>query len=399
MHNKTFRTLALFSILIFSYCESAKSDESDKNTKPSNTNKVARSETLKEYLGKLIFFDTNLSSPAGQSCSSCHTPNFAFTEPNQEIPTSEGVVAGRFGKRNAPTVMYAQFSPPFHYDANLGSYVGGQFLDGRAATLDVQAKAPFLGAIEMANPNVKSVIKKIKKANYAPLFFSVYGLKALSSDNNVFNLVADAIAAYERTQVFGSFSSKYDAYLAGNVELSPLELQGLQVFEDPGKGNCAACHSSRPAADGTPPLFTDFTYENLGIPRNPANPFYRNDPKFNPDGWNFVDNGLGAVVGASNQNGKFRVPTLRNLARTAPYFHNGYFSSLHAVVDFYNTRDVKPACADVLTNETQANQNYCWPIPEVSDNVNHAELGRLGLTDAEVDAIVAFLNTLEDGYQ
>ncbi|MEQ1636041.1 MAG: cytochrome c peroxidase [Methylococcales bacterium] len=359
----------------------------------------ARSDSLKEYLGKLIFFDTNLSTPAGQSCGSCHDPSFAFTEPDQGSPTSEGVIAGRFGNRNAPTALYAKFSPVFHYDEAIGGYVGGQFLDGRAESLEEQAKGPFLNPLEMANPDKAAVVKKLKRTQYKYLFYLVYGWDTFFSVDKAYNRMVDAIAAFERTQEFSTFSSKYDAYLAGNAELSPLEMQGLQIFEAPDKGNCAACHTSRTAADGTPPLFTDFTYDNLGVPRNPANRFYDNDPEFNPAGWDFVDKGLGGALGADDQNGKFKVPTLRNLSRSAPYFHNGYFTSLRGVVDFYNTRDVKPACQDSFTDETQADENYCWPVPEISEHVNHAELGNLGLSDDEVDALVAFLQTLEDGYQ
>ena len=142
---------------------------------------------------------------------------------------------------------------------------------------------------------------------------------------------------------------KYDHWLRGETELSEQELRGLKLFEAEDKGNCAACHPSRPAADGSPPLFTDFTYDNLGVPRNPENPFYSLPSDLNPDGFAFVDLGLGKTVNDPAQNGKFRVPTLRNVAVTAPYMHNGVFKTLFNVVAFYNTRDVAE-----------------WPAPEVS---------------------------------
>jgi len=154
------------------------------------------------------------------------------------------------------------------------------------------------------------------------------------------------------------------------------------LFEDENKGLCAECHPSGPGPNQEPPLFTDFTYDNLGVPKNPENPYYYLPKSLNPDGEQFVDLGLGSIVEKLEENGKFRVPTLRNVAVTAPYMHNGVFKTLRQVVVFYNTRDVGP-----------------WPAPEVPQNVNREELGDLGLAEQEVDAIVAFLRTLTDGYE
>ena len=355
--------------------------------------------TPKVKLGRQLFFDTNLSSPAGQSCASCHEPRRAFTDPDKRIPTSEGVISGRLGSRNTPTAMYAAFSPEFHYDEKEGLFVGGQFWDGRAASLEEQAKQPFLNPLEMANPSRSAVVKKVRRTPYARLFEEVYGQGALDETHRAYDLIADSIAAFERSPAFNRFSSKYDAYLAGEARLSAKELRGLRVYEDPAKGNCAACHPNRPSEDGSPPSFTDFTYDNLGVPRNPDNPFYALRPEFNPTGWAFVDRGLGASVGSAAEDGKFKVPTLRNIAVTGPYMHNGYFRNLHAVVEFYNNRDVKPACRDAMTRERNVLRQGCWPVSEVAENVNHDELGNLGLTDREMDDLVAFLNTLTDGYR
>jgi cytochrome c peroxidase len=355
--------------------------------------------TPKVKLGGELFFDTNLSTPAGQSCASCHEARRAFTDPDKRIPTSEGVISERFGSRNTPTAMYAAFSPEFHFDEEEGLFVGGQFWDGRAANLEEQAKQPFLNPLEMANPSRAAVVKKVRRAPYARLFEEVYGQGALDETERAYDLIADAIAAFERSPALNRFSSKYDAYLAGKARLSPKELRGLKVFEDPAKGNCAACHPNRPSEDGSPPLFTDFTYDNLGVPGNPDNPFYALPSKFNPNGRAFVDRGLGASVGSADEDGKFKVSTLRNIAVTAPYMHNGYFRSLRAVVEFYNNRDVKPACRHAMTRERAALRQGCWPVPEVADNVNQDELGNLGLTDREMDDLVAFLNTLTDGYR
>jgi cytochrome c peroxidase len=328
-----------------------------------------------------LFHDRNLSTPPGQACVDCHSPEAGFGDVNPNLPVSQGVHKDRFGKRNDLTAAYASFSPEFHYDANENGYVGGYFWDGRAATLEEQAKGPFLNALEMANPNEEAVIEKIRRSDYADLFREVFGPDALRNTARAHNLAAEAIAAYERSSELNQFSSKYDFYLNKKVQLSEQEMRGLVLFEDKNKGNCAACHPSRPGPDGSPPLFTDYTYDNLGIPKNPENPFYYLPKQFNPDGVAFVDQGLGAVVNKTEHNGKFKVPSLRNIARTSPYSHNGYFKTLRQIVVFYNTRDIGP-----------------WPPPEVAANVNRDELGNLGLTQQEVDDIATFLCALTDGY-
>ncbi|MFZ5483386.1 MAG: cytochrome-c peroxidase [Pseudomonadota bacterium] len=346
-------------------------------------------------LGRLLFFDTGLSNPPGQSCATCHAPGVAFTDPDTGQPTSKGVHPDRFGSRNTPSAMYMRFSPTFHYDAGEKLYVGGQFWDGRAATLEEQAKGPFLNPVEMANPDAAAVVDKVRRTAYADRFETVFGPGALADVQTAYNRIAAAIAAFERSAEFSPFSSRYDAWLAGKGGLSEQELRGLKLFEDEKKGNCAACHTSRPGPKGEPPLFTDFTYDNLGVPRNPDNPHYRLPKPFNPDGAAFVDPGLGGVLGKPEERGKFKVPTLRNIALTAPYMHNGYFKTLRGVVAFYNDRDVKPRCKGERA-EAEALAQGCWPAPELARNVNTEEMGRLGLSEQEVDDIVAFMATLTD---
>jgi cytochrome c peroxidase len=336
--------------------------------------------SAKQSVGLALYSDTNLSSPAGQSCASCHTLSHGAVDPDSNIPTSEGAILGRFGSRNSPTAFYAQYSPPFHYDAVDDTYVGGQFWDGRATSLEEQAKGPFLNPVEMNNPDKAAVVAKVASSTYAVQFKQVYGANVFSNVNTAYDDIADAIATFERMPTFAPFRSRYDAYLAGTGTLSAQELSGLALFEDPAKGNCSACHPSRAAADGTPPLFTDFTYDNLGIPPNPSNPYYTDPPQFNPAGAAYVDHGLGGALGDAAQDGRFKVPTLRNLGKTGPYGHNGYFPDLHSVVDFYNTRDV-----------------VAGPPAEIPATVNHDELGNLGLSPQEVNDIVAFLGTLSDG--
>lgn len=361
---------------------------------------TAASQANLELLGKDLFEDSDLSEPAGQSCASCHDAAQAFTDPNRSEPTSQGVHPGLFGKRNAPTAAYAQFSPAFHYDTGGGTYVGGQFLDGRASMLEDQAKQPFLNPAEMANLNEQAVVDKVRNASYAPLFLQVFGAGALDDAEQAYDRIVQAIAAFERTKTFAPFTSKFDYFLKGQAQLTTQEASGMALFTDPKKGNCAACHPIAPLANGTPPLFTDFTYDNLGVPRNPDNPFYGQGVGFNPDGWSFVDLGLGGALGIAAQNGRFKVPTLRNIALTAPYMHNGYFTDLRSVVQFYNDRDLRPRCVGAMwTRDADAQSQECWPEAEVPATVNHVELGHLGLTGQEIDDIVAFLQTLSDGWQ
>lgn len=330
-------------------------------------NVAATELSAKEKLGKILFFDNRLSSPPGQSCASCHSPGAGYNGiGDANITAYEGAVPGRFGNRNPPAAAYASFSPDFHYDSTEGMYIGGQFWDGRAATLAEQAKGPFLNPVEQNNSSKADVVGLVSSSNYAGLFEEVYGLNALSNTDTAYDYIADAIAAFESSSEVNKFSSKYDLYLQspGKNPLSPQEARGLKLFNDPAKGNCAACHPS----SGSKPLFTDFTYDNLGVPR-----VFKGD----------ADLGLGAVVGDPAQNGKFKVPTLRNVGVAASYGHNGYFKTLKEIVHFYNTRDVA---------------KERWPAPEVPQNVNTTELGKLGLSSAEEDDIVAFMLTLTDGY-
>ena len=340
------------------------------------------SDATRTLVGKLLYHDVNLSTPPGQSCASCHSPQAGFADPDRDLPVSRGVKPWLTGNRNSPTAAYAAYSPSFHFDTVDGVYVGGQFWDGRAATLEEQAKGPFLNPLEMANPDEAAVVQAVRQSEYARLFEEVFGQGALSRTEMAYDQIAEAIAAFERTAEVSPFTSKFDHSLQGTATLAAAEARGLALFNDPAKGNCAACHPST-GVGGNPPLFTDFTYDNLGVPKNPLNPFYQLAPQYNPDGAAFVDRGLGQTTGQASEDGKFKVPTLRNLALTAPYMHNGVFATMKEVVEFYNTRDTDP---------------QRWGAPEVAANVNQDELGNLGLSAQEVDDIVAFLGTLADGW-
>jgi cytochrome c peroxidase len=367
---------------------------------------LAQSLTPKEQLGKSLFFD-KISEPDSMSCASCHAPRVGFTGPiagiNLHGAVYRGAVPQRFGNRKPPSAAYATLSPVFHYDSEEGLFVGGNFWDGRATGERLgnpaadQALGPFLNPVEQNNRSRQAVLEQVANSKYADLWEEVWG-EPISYDTTEdidknYDRIGLAIAVYEASSEVNQFSSKYDYYLAGEVELTEQEAWGLELFE--GKAMCSACHPSEPGPNDEPPLFTDFTYDNLGVPKNPENPFYDMD-EFNPEGADWIDPGLGGFLltrpewaDMANENmGKHKVPTLRNVdKRPGPAFpkafaHNGFFKSLEEITHFYNTRDVED-----------------WPAPEVPENVNTDELGNLGLTAEEEAAIVAFMKTLSDGFQ
>jgi len=356
----------------------ADSDDTDTDALDAETAKATSAS-----VGKLIFFDPNLSDPPGQSCSTCHDPAHAYADPRPG-PTSEGAVKGRFGFRNSPSIVYSSFTPVLGAAGDETGFSGGLFLDGRVPTLETQVESPLLNPLEMNNADRAAVVAKIKASHYAKSFKKVFGKNVFNDVDTAFEHIGDAIAAFERTGIAKRFTSKYDAFLAGKVKLTDSETRGLALFEDEKRGNCASCHIDKPGDDGSPPLFTDFGYDNLGIPKNPANPFYTLPPELNPNGANFVDHGLSAAIINPRQDGKFKAQTLRNIALTAPYGHNGYFPTLKSIVDFYNTRDVRTAH---------------WDAPEVRFDLNVVDMGNLGLSDQDVADVVAFLETLTDGFK
>ncbi|WP_121355986.1 cytochrome-c peroxidase [Flavisolibacter nicotianae] len=333
----------------------------------------------KVQLGRQLFFDKNLSNPIGQSCASCHSPEAAFSDPAHSI-TSQGAVSRLFNNRNCPSVTYSSFAPAFRFDTTDSLYMGGFFFDGRVNSLQEQAKKPFLNQLEMNNTDAAMVVAKLRSADYYPLYKKIYG--DATNVEQAFGNLADAIATFEQSSQVNAFSSKFDDYLQGKAQLTEPEKRGFELFNDPLKGNCAACHISDPDPDFGKVLFTDFTYDNIGVPKNPANPFYSIPSAFNPQGTSALDYGLGGVLNDPAYYGHFKVPSLRNAALTAPYFHNGFFTTLEEVVHFYNKRDVES-----------------FPTAEFPATVNHQEMGNLHLTTQEEKDIVAFLKTLSDGYK
>lgn len=370
-----------------------------------------------ELLGKNLFFD-KISYPDNMACADCHSPQTGFTGPvggiNIRGAVYRGAVPQRFGNRKPPSAAYATLSPVFHYDGGEELFEGGNFWDGRATGNHLgnpaadQALGPFLNPVEQNVLSKEDVLKQIAESKYAGLWEKVWGEPVDYSTPEMTELNYDrvglSVAAYEASSEVNAFTSKFDYYLKGMVELSEEEMWGMELFNSEEKGKCFLCHISESCTNGEHPLFTDFTYDNIGTPKNPENPFYSMDMVYlddgspiNPEGASWVDPGLGGFLLSSGNPdwvsmaydnwGKHKVPTLRNVAKSSgnsfpkAYMHNGVFKSLKEVVHFYNTRDVEN-----------------WPEPEVASTVNTEELGNLGLTSEEEDAIVAFMKTLSDGY-
>ncbi|WP_444898892.1 cytochrome-c peroxidase [Microbulbifer sp. VAAC004] len=349
-------------------------------------------------LGFLLYNDLNISARRNTGCVTCHAHSAGFADPRSaadpvNMPVSPGSEPGKFGTRNAQTAAYATFSPPFHWDEQNQTYVGGQFWDGRANSLKDQAIGPPLNPLEMAMPNKEAVLARLaENPVYLEAFRRLYGVDLKWPQvEMVYPKFGAAIGSFEPTDEFAEFNSKYDYYVAGKIDLTPQEQLGLQLFN--GKAKCSNCHSSKPPANYPHALFTDFTYDNLGLPVNPRIAGLHGVDSLP------LDLGLGgrpeiaAKHPDGSQNGKFKVPTLRNIEITPPYGHNGVFATLEQIVHFYNTRDTLGEVPDA----TDPNFGITgWPKPEVPKNVNRAELGNLGLTDEEEAAVVVFLKTLTD---
>ena len=409
-------------------------------------------------LGKLLFYDQQLSVRRNEACAFCHMPETGFTGPvsalNQTAVSYPGSIRSRFGKRTPQTHTYASFAPVLHYNALQGDLVGGAFWDMRATGLRLnnplaeQAQGPPLDPDEMGMIDAACVVHRLSERPYRRLAEELWGAQAFAirwprgvktvcdrpgpaSDSDplpvhlasidrgvaqgTFDQIAQSIAAYEGSTEVNSFSSKYDYVMAGKAQFTPDEKIGYALFRSKAT-HCNECH--RDGGPGEEPLFTDFTASNLGLPYNPAIPFYEENvpDKFgyaaNPLGLNFLDPGVGGFLKsrldpdrgwtsrATSFSGKYKTPTLRNVdKRPRPdfvkaYMHNGYLKSLREVVHFYNTRDTLPRCKVGDSGEKAT----CWPAPEHPETMNRRQLGNLGLSAHQEKQIVAFLKTLTDGY-
>jgi cytochrome c peroxidase len=381
------------------------------------------------------------------------------SELNRTTGAYPGSVRTRFSNRKPQTHAYAPLSPVLHYNPGQGDLVGGNFWDMRATGRRLgnpaaeQAEGPPTNPVEMGLPDIACVVYRVSQRPYRALFESLWGPQAFAVEwpsdaeevcnrpgpadagqplpvhlspidrgrvSTTFDQMAQSIAGYEASAEVTSFTSKFDAVLAKKAQFTPQEQQGYDLFR--GKARCNECH--RDGGPGEDPLFTDFTASNIGTPANPRLPYYEeNQPDglgyaANPKGSSFVDGGVGTFLSqghllsqpsavdqrwlklAPDNQARMQVPTLRNVDRrpypafVKAYGHNGYFTSLKEIVHFYNTRDVLPRCKPHDAGEGRT----CWPAPESTDNMNRSKVGNLGLSEAEEDAIVSFMQTLTDGF-
>ena len=362
-------------------------------------------------LGRMMFSDVSLSASGSMSCASCHDPAHGFAPANALPVQLGGPHMDQPGLRNVPALTYIQASPAFaeHFFDNEdegdesvdNGPSGGLTWDGRVDRGSAQAKIPLLSPFEMANATPADVVAEVSRASYAKDFEALYGADIFKDTDKAFDDIAAAFESYEEDYAsFYPYSSKYDAYLKGTAQLSAQEQHGLELFEAEDKGNCASCHLSRPANDGTPPQFTDFGLLALAVPRNAAIPANKDPAYFDlgacgPQRTDLKDH--------PEYCGIFLTPSLRNVALRQSFFHNGEFHTLRDAVEFYATRDTNPGkwypknadgsidMYDDLPKQYWANINMDPPFG-----------GKPGdkpqLDDAEIDDIVAFLKTLTDGY-
>lgn len=316
-------------------------------------------------IGQEIFLDSSLSRPVGQACVSCHSPAVAFADPR---PVSAGAVKGRKGTRNAPSLMYAALIPSFAYEdlftkdgREIYAYEGGLFHDGRARDLFEQVQQPFFDRNEMNLPDLAELAARLRRSDYAGEMKHWIGPQRWEDDKQLTYHAFRALVEFLKDPMFRPFDARIDDYLAGNSEaLSEAERRGLEVFR--GAGKCADCHLLEPTG-WTPPLLSDFGYDNLGVPSRGEK-----------------DPGLGAKIGDEGM-GQFRAPSLRNIELTGPYMHNGSIQTLQEVMEFYNKRDL----------ETQR-----WGTTDFPETVNREDMGNLKLTDQQVKDLVALMAAFTD---
>ncbi len=343
--------------------------------------------TTLEALGERLFFDVNLSANRTQSCATCHDPEYGFADPRGMA--SIGDDGHSLGDRNAPSAAYASFTPEFHKTAD-GIWAGGQFWDGRANRLEDQAGGPPLNPIEMGMENEAAVIARLlEDPVYTEAFSALFEEGVLSDPQTGYTAMTDAIAAFERTEIFAPFDSKYDRFLRGEVELTREEDLGRVLFFSEQFTNCNLCHQLGQSQLDPQETFTNYEYHNIGVPENLSLREMNGVPR------GTVDVGLAAHPDMDDNptlRGKFKTPTLRNVAVTGPYMHNGVFEDLRTVVLFYNqfnTTDVK--------RRTNPETGESFRMPAVPATLAVEELTHgPALDDRRVDAIVAFLKTLTD---
>ncbi len=364
-----------------------------------------------DALGKKIFFDTALSQSGKMSCASCHSPEHAYGPPNGLAVQLGGPGLDSQGARAVPSLRYVLNRTPVwskQFIANPAERLiegeepptGGFGWDGRFNTLHEQAAFPLLAANEMANTGPEDVAARLQRAAYANDFRMLFGPRIFDDLRQVY---AQALLAVERFELddpsFHPYSSKYDDYLDGKTLLSKQEQRGLALFDDPQRGNCATCHVDRKGADGSHPLFTDYQFEALGVPRNPQL-LANSDP-------NYFDEGLCGPLRLDQTRqswycGMFKTPTLRNVATRGVFFHNGRFHTLKDALRFYVRRDTDPRLWYPVSASGTANKFDDLPaavhanIDVIDQPLTRTEGASPAWTDAEIDDVIAFLETLND---
>ncbi len=352
-------------------------------------------------VGSRLFFDTNLSLRGNQACATCHNPSHAFTDSRFLDPAEYNPVSGAFsvgddnltlGGRNAPTAAYAALTPAF-IQLSDGNFSGGFFHDGRATTLKDQAKGPFLNPAEMMMPDAAAVVARVvSDTGYVRDLKALFGESIFDDTDAAYDAVAQCIAAYESTETFSPFDSKYDRSKLDpsdpdHYAMTPLEAQGYALFFSE-EAKCAQCHTINSSSEkATGELFTNAAYENIGTPKNLAALMIRDGHT------DALDRGLGerTDINDSTHYGKFKVPTLRNIAVTGPYMHNGVFQEFRTVLEFYD--HMTGQGSHPLNPET----NTTWEAPEVNATVNYTTLEAMSpFSESDIDALEAFLKTLTD---
>lgn len=329
------------------------------------TTEVARLADL-AAVGREIFLDPALSHPAGQACVSCHVPEAAFADPRAVSP---GAVLGKNGRRNASSLMYAALIPNRDQEdllepdgTQIWVWQGGLFQDGSARPLHDQVQRPFFDHAEMNLRDAHALADKLRKTNYAGRLKACMPEAEWRKDDRVSYHAYRSLVEFLKEPMFRPFDARIDDYLAGDKDaLSAAEKRGLEVFKT--KAKCADCHLLTATA-WPKPLLSDYGYDNLGAPSRGGK-----------------DPGLGGHTRVSEEMGQFRAPSLRNVALTAPYLHNGSIATLREVVEFYNRRDLEPER---------------WGATDYPETVNKEDLGKLGLTDREVDDLVALMDAFTD---
>lgn len=383
---KNVTTIAVASMILLVGCGDSNSQENKLDTK--------------EKLGKALFFDKSISLDRKTSCATCHDPKHGFIDArfseagrDQNIfihgAFSVGDDGSALGGRNAPTASYAMFSPSFSESS--GVYKGGQFHDGRAATLQAQAEGPPLDGAEMMMPDKNNVIERIKEnKKYITAFQSLYGEEIFDDVNMSYASMANAIAKFEKTDEFAPFDSKYDRFKAGTYTMTDTEEAGYSLFFSNANTNCATCHSLNSNSEAfSKEMFTNYEYENIGTPRNSAAMDAR--AALGLQDANATFKGLGATVNDAQHYGKTKVPTLRNIAVTGPYMNNGVFKELRTVIKFY---DHMAGFTNYTNNPETGNP---WVENDNNATINRSVLEETkALPSAKVRALEAFLRTLTD---